>query len=59
MSTNKVKFIIIGSLFTILNVAIVAIGMETIKRFTFYNDWIFFLIIFVFLDTFIENKKTI
>lgn len=45
-------FLIITFLQTALfcNVAIVAIGMYTIKRFMFYNDWIVFLLLFVLFD---------
>ncbi|MFC7358327.1 hypothetical protein ACFQO1_11560 [Jejudonia soesokkakensis] len=37
------------------NVAIVAIGMYTIKRFTFYNDWVIFLVVFILLQQFSEK----
>ncbi|WP_141675555.1 hypothetical protein [Formosa haliotis] len=33
------------------NVALIATGMHTIKRFTFYNDWVLFLIIFLLINT--------
>lgn len=45
----KVLFII--SLATIANVLLVAIGMHAVIRFTFYNDWVLFLAIFIFLNS--------
>ncbi len=54
-TSNTIKFIAIGSLLTLSNAALVAIGMHTLKRFTFYNDWIIFLIIFALLDILIKN----
>lgn len=43
------------SLCAIANVLIVAIGMHAVIRFTFYNDWVLFLTIFVLLNSL--NKK--
>ena len=54
--SNEIKFIFLGSLFLICNVLIVAIGMHTVKRFTFYNDWVIFLIIFILLNTLTKYK---
>lgn len=51
------KVITLISVLTFANVALVAIGMHTIKRFTFYNDWVLFLIVFILLDGFIKYKK--
>ncbi|MCK5401786.1 MAG: hypothetical protein KAJ28_09130 [Flavobacteriaceae bacterium] len=56
--SSKNKLIALIILLTFSNIALVAIGMHTIKRFTFYNDWVLFLIIFVLLDTINSfNKK--
>ncbi len=52
----ETKFIFLGSLFVLLNVAVIAIGMHTIKRFTFYNDWILFFILFLLLDRLLTKK---
>lgn len=41
--------------FVIANIALVAIGMHTIKRFTFYNDWVLFLIVFILLNQLYTN----
>jgi O-antigen ligase len=43
------------SIVLIANVLIVAIGMHAVIRFTFYNDWVLFLTIFVLLTSL--NKK--
>ena len=56
--SNEIKFIFLGSLFLISNVLIIAIGMHTVKRFTFYNDWVIFLIIFILFDTLTKYKST-
>ncbi|HAV54915.1 MAG TPA: hypothetical protein DCX41_08330 [Aequorivita sp.] len=47
--TNTSKVLFLGALLTISNTATVAVGMHTIERFTFYNDWFFFLAIFLML----------
>ncbi len=47
---NFSKILLLASLFTIANVAAVAIVIHTINRFTFYNDWVFFLILFILLN---------
>jgi O-antigen ligase len=52
--TSNFKLVALLSLITISNSALVAIGMHTIKRFTFYNDWVIFLILFILLDTFLK-----
>lgn len=54
--SREAKFILMGSLITLSHIAIIAIGMHTIKRFTFYNDWILFFIFFILLNLLI--KKT-
>ena len=56
--SKEIKFIFLGSLFLISNVLIIAIGMHTVKRFTFYNDWLIFLIIFILLNTLTKYKAT-
>lgn len=53
----EIKFIFLGALLTLFNVGIVAIGMHTIKRFTFYNDWILFFIFFILIDFLIKKQK--
>ena len=32
------------------NIVLIAVGMHTVDRFTFYNDWVLFLIIFILLN---------
>ncbi|MBC8754311.1 hypothetical protein H2O64_06485 [Kordia sp. YSTF-M3] len=49
----KVLFVI--SLLFISNIIVVAIGMHAVVRFTFYNDWVLFLTIFILLNSL--NKK--
>ncbi|MFB9054895.1 hypothetical protein ACFFVB_17560 [Formosa undariae] len=53
LKTNQMKYkiILFISLLSIGNVALVSIGMHTLKRFTFYNDWVFFLIFFILIST--------
>ncbi len=53
------KFIVLGSLLLFGNMMLVAIGMHTIKRFTFYNDWILFLIVFILLQSYSTRKNTL
>lgn len=54
-------FKIIGLLMilTIGNIALVALGMHTIKRFTFYNDWTIFLVFFILMDAFVNPRKLV
>ncbi len=56
--SDEYKLITLLTLMTLSNVALVAIGMHTIKRFTFYNDWVLFLIIFILLNTFIKHRES-
>ncbi|OMP30228.1 hypothetical protein BKM32_12660 [Mangrovimonas sp. DI 80] len=53
LKTNIVEYrvIFIISMLSLLNVVLVSIGMHTLKRFTFYNDWVFFLIIFSLINS--------
>lgn len=44
------KIILLASLLCILNMALIALGMHTLKRFTFYNDWALFLILFLLIN---------
>ena len=53
--TNVYKAIAFVTCITLSNMAIVAIGMHTLKRFTFYNDWVLFFIIFILLN--VISKK--
>ncbi|WP_159021434.1 hypothetical protein [Formosa sp. L2A11] len=48
------KLILFVSLLSLLNVALISIGMHTLKRFTFYNDWVLFLIVFILISS--ENS---
>ncbi|MFK7748154.1 MAG: glycosyltransferase family 39 protein [Kordia sp.] len=52
---KEYKILGLTSLLFIGNVLIVAIGMHAVIRFTFYNDWVLFLTIFVLLNSL--NKK--
>ena len=53
LKTNDMeyKIILFISLLSIGNVALVSIGMHTLKRFTFYNDWVLFLIFFILISS--------
>jgi O-antigen ligase len=55
--SSEIKFILLGTLLTLFNIGIVSIGMHTIKRFTFYNDWILFFILFILIDFLIKKQK--
>ncbi|MGH1385353.1 hypothetical protein [Kordia sp.] len=57
LKRDQTEYKILGltSLLLIGNVLIVAIGMHAVIRFTFYNDWVLFLTIFVLLNSL--NKK--
>lgn len=55
--TKTYKVLLLISVLLISNIAIVAIGMHTIERFTFYNDWVLFLTIIILLNSL--NKKII
>ncbi|PNW27396.1 hypothetical protein BKP44_13270 [Formosa algae] len=50
------KIILFISLLSILNVALISLGMHTLKRFTFYNDWVLFLIVFILIQA--KTNKT-
>jgi hypothetical protein len=55
---NTYKVITLLTLLTLSNVALVALGMHTIKRFTFYNDWVLFFIIFILMASIFKHKKS-
>ena len=55
-NTKTYKILLLISMLFIGNLILVAIGMHTIIRFTFYNDWVLFLTIFILLNSL--NKKT-
>lgn len=57
LKRNQKEYKVVGliSVVLIANVLIVAIGMHAVIRFTFYNDWVLFLTIFVLLNSL--NKK--
>jgi O-antigen ligase len=55
--SHELKIIVLGIMLTLANGAFIALGMHTVKRFTFYNDWVLFLVVFILLDTFIVAKK--
>ncbi|RFN58560.1 glycosyltransferase family 39 protein [Marixanthomonas ophiurae] len=61
-NTNRFKAIAFVTCVTISNIAIVAVGMHTLKRFTFYNDWVLFFVIFILLNSisthYIAKRKT-
>lgn len=52
------QFFALITLLAMSNMAIVAIGMHTISRFTFYNYWVLPLLLIILLDQFISSKKT-
>lgn len=47
------------SLFLISNVAIIATGMHALKRFTFYNDWVLFLVVFLLIQRYFTQVKKV
>ena len=52
---SKVIVLILSLMF--LNVFLISIGMHTLKRFTFCNDWVIFLVVFILLDSFNKTLK--
>ncbi len=54
-NTKTYKILLLISTLLISNLVIVSIGMHTIIRFTFYNDWVLFLTVFILLNSL--NKK--
>lgn len=54
-NSKTYKTLVLISILLIGNIAIVAIGMHAIQRFTFYNNWVVFLTIFILLNSL--NKK--
>ena len=40
------------------NIALISIGMHTIQRFTFYNDWVIFLVLFLIIEC-LHNHNTL
>ncbi|WP_133240805.1 hypothetical protein [Marixanthomonas spongiae] len=49
-NTNSYKAIAFTAAITLANMAVVAIGMHTLKRFIFYNDWVLFFVVFLLLN---------
>lgn len=47
---SNIKLITLGSILIISNAAVVSIGVHTIERLVFYNNWIIFLIVFLLLE---------
>lgn len=54
---NYSKILALMSTCAILNMAVVALGIHTIKRFTFYNDWVIYLALFIFFAVFLKLKR--
>jgi O-antigen ligase len=54
-NTKTYKILGLISILFISNIVLVAIGMHAVVRFTFYNDWVIFLTIFILLNSL--NKK--
>ena len=52
---NTYKILLLISLALIANIMLVSTGMHAVIRFTFYNDWVLFLTIFILLNSL--NKK--
>ena len=50
-NANRFKAIAFLTCITLSNMALVAVGMHTLKRFTFYNDWVLFFVIFILLNS--------
>ena len=61
-NTNRFKAIAFVTCITISNIAVVAIGMHTLKRFIFYNDWVLFFVLFILLNSisthYISKRKS-
>jgi len=55
--TAVIKTIAFGSFINVANIALVALGPHTIKRLTFYNDWVLFLIIFLVLNALLTSEE--
>ena len=56
--TSENKIIVFSLLLLCANAATLSIGIMTIKRYLFYNDWVLFLIVFILLNSFLQSKKT-
>ncbi|WP_046755890.1 glycosyltransferase family 39 protein [Kordia jejudonensis] len=54
-NTKIYKILLLLSMLFIGNLVLVSVGMHAIVRFTFYNDWVLFLTIFILLNSL--NKK--
>jgi O-antigen ligase len=54
-NTKLYKILMLISVLLISNLVLVAVGMHAITRFTFYNDWVIFLTVFILLNSL--NKK--
>ena len=52
------KTVLFFTICTMANMAVVSIAMHTIQRFTFYNDWVLFLIVFLAIGM-ITTKKNL
>lgn len=57
-ATPVTKAILLFTGSTLANMAVISIGMHTIQRFTFYNDWVIFLIIFLLIH-YLSTQKTL
>lgn len=57
-ATPLTKAVVLFTGCVLANMAVISIGMHTIQRFTFYNDWVIFLIIFL-LIYYLSTQKTL
>lgn len=42
---------------TLANIALLAVATHSIKRYTFYNDWVIFLVVFIFINEYIKKQS--
>lgn len=57
-ATPLTKAVVLFTGCVLANMAVISIGMHTIHRFTFYNDWVIFLIIFLLIH-YLSTQKTL
>lgn len=53
--SRPVKLLLLISVLSVGNMMVIALGPHTIKRLTFYTDWVLFLLFFLLLNELIKN----
>ncbi|WP_158655139.1 hypothetical protein [Flavivirga eckloniae] len=51
------KFIVLAILFMLANNALIALAVHSIKRYIFYFDWVIFVVLILFLNEILKNKR--